>query len=267
MYSKLVTVIVCVRNGQKSIARCIESILNNDPHELIIVDGNSTDKTVEVCKKYPVKIIFDQGIGLGNARNIGLKKVKSQYVYYVGPDNLLEEDSISKLIQYMKKKNWIGVSPLIAIHEENKSYIGNSLNIYRKAKEYEGEKEIIGTPWLYQTEILKLYSFNEKMNYSDDTELCHRLRKDNHSIGISNIKSYEIGENNFPELKLRWLNYGASDSEYFRMFKKDWHIFQQINSLLSPLKKDFIKIVFSSRILIFQKIYILPFLLYIPFVR
>ena len=61
MYSKLVTVIVCVRNGQKSIARCIESILNNDPHELIIVDGNSTDKTVEVCKKYPVKIIFDQG--------------------------------------------------------------------------------------------------------------------------------------------------------------------------------------------------------------
>ena len=141
------------------------------------------------------------------------------------------------------------------------------LSAFTPTDDREGEKEIIGTPWLYQTEILKLYSFNEKMNYSDDTELCHRLRKDNHSIGISNIKSYEIGENNFPELKLRWLNYGASDSEYFRMFKKDWHIFQQINSLLSPLKKDFIKIVFSSRILIFQKIYILPFLLYITFVR
>ena len=153
--SNKVTVIICVRNGQDTIKLCIDSILKNNLKEIIVVDGNSKDKTVEICKKYNLKILNDEGIGLGNARNIGLKEVKTEYVYYVGPDNILEKNSISDLVKYIEKKDWVGTTPQIKIHQNNSSYIGKSLNIYRKAKMFEGEREIIGTPWIYKTNILK----------------------------------------------------------------------------------------------------------------
>ena len=265
--SKDVTVIICVRNGENTIKDCIESIILNKPFEIIVVDGNSNDRTIEICAKYEVKILKDEGIGLGNARNLGLKHVTSEYVYYVGPDNILEKNSIDSLVRYAEEKKWIGVSPLVEIHKSNCSYIGKSLNIYRRAKLYEGQRDIIGTPWLYKSSVLKNYYFNDKMNYSDDTELCSRLSKSNYKIGISNVLSYELGEDNFRELGLRWINYGNSDSEFYQKFKNEWGVYRKLISILSPLKKDFIKIIFSYRIYFYEKIYILPFLLFIIVIR
>ena len=265
--AKKVTVVICVRNGEETIRQCIESVINNHPAEIIIVDGNSTDNTVVICKEYKLKVLRDKGIGLGNARNVGLKDVSSEYVYYVGPDNILEKGSIGSLVAYIEDKNWIGSTPLIIIHSDNSSYVGRSLNIYRKAKMYEGEREIIGTPWMYKTNILKKFYFDDLMNYSDDKELCSRIAKSEYKFGISNVKSYELGEDNFSDLAARWTNYGNSDSEFYRRFKNEWNTYRKFLSFLSPIRKDFIVIIMSKKINLSEKLFILPFLFFILYIR
>lgn len=58
----IVSIVIPTKNNADTIEKCLASIRNLDcPCELevIIVDGNSTDGTVEIAKKYGCKIIFE----------------------------------------------------------------------------------------------------------------------------------------------------------------------------------------------------------------
>jgi len=59
-----VSVVVGIRNEEKFIEECIESLLNldypRDSYEIIIVDGMSTDKTRDIVQKYPVKLLLNE---------------------------------------------------------------------------------------------------------------------------------------------------------------------------------------------------------------
>jgi len=72
-----VTVIVPVRNGEQTIQPLLESLQKLDYDrtkvEVIVVDGNSKDKTREIVKKYPVKLVIENKKGINLARNIGIK--------------------------------------------------------------------------------------------------------------------------------------------------------------------------------------------------
>jgi len=62
--SPSVTVVVPVRNGEQTIQSLLESLqkLDYDRNkvEMIVVDGNSTDKTQEIVKKYPVNLVVEK---------------------------------------------------------------------------------------------------------------------------------------------------------------------------------------------------------------
>ncbi len=72
-----ISVIVGIRNEERFIEECIESLLNldylRDSYEIIIVDGMSTDKTRELVQKYPVKLLLNERKNVAAARNLGVK--------------------------------------------------------------------------------------------------------------------------------------------------------------------------------------------------
>ena len=72
----------------------LQSIIQNNPYELIIIDGKSEDSSVKIARKFTKNIFYDSSKGLGNARNCGLEKATGDYVFYVGPDNELPSDTI-----------------------------------------------------------------------------------------------------------------------------------------------------------------------------
>ena len=59
MNSKLpISVQICTLNEENNIEDCLKSVFLNNPEEIIIIDGASNDNTVEIAKKYNVKIII-----------------------------------------------------------------------------------------------------------------------------------------------------------------------------------------------------------------
>ena len=104
----LVTIITAVFNGEKYLEECIKSLHNQkyDNIEHIIIDGGSTDKTIEIIKKYENKIDYwcqkkDQGIY--DAFNIGMKLAKGDYIGFLNSDDTYAEHAFVYLLNYLEK--------------------------------------------------------------------------------------------------------------------------------------------------------------------
>lgn len=81
-----------VYNGEKTIGRCIESILDlaYPNKEIIIVNDGSTDETSSILKKYPIKIIdLEQNMGRGYARQTTLEHASGKYVALLDADGFI----------------------------------------------------------------------------------------------------------------------------------------------------------------------------------
>ena len=98
-----VSIIVPVFNGEKTIEKCIQSLLNlhypKDKYEIIIVDNNSTDNTRQIVEKYPVKLLLETKRGSYAARNTGIKAAKGDFLAFTDSDCIADENWLKHLIK------------------------------------------------------------------------------------------------------------------------------------------------------------------------
>ena len=91
--AELVSVIVLARNSAATIRETIESLLRQTyPHlEILVVDGGSTDSTRDLVQSFAdprIRIVPQQGRGLGDARNLGVREARGNYVAYLDSDDV-----------------------------------------------------------------------------------------------------------------------------------------------------------------------------------
>ena len=102
-----VSVIVTTKNEEKNIRRCLESIINQsvDVREIIIVDNESSDKTVEIARRYTEKI-YQCGPERSAQRNFGIKSCATgKYVMYLDADMILSRRCIEICHDKMSKSS------------------------------------------------------------------------------------------------------------------------------------------------------------------
>ncbi len=100
-----VSIIVPVYNAQQYLSRCLESLLNQTHSliEIICVNDGSTDKSLEIIKKYMnqdqrIQLIDKSNTGVSDSRNQALKKVTGQYVMFVDSDDWLSLNTVEILL-------------------------------------------------------------------------------------------------------------------------------------------------------------------------
>src|SRR5713226_4585086 len=65
------TVVIPVRNAERLLPACMESAVREKPRAIIVVDGESSDRTVEIAREYGALVVSDEGRGLPVARKLG----------------------------------------------------------------------------------------------------------------------------------------------------------------------------------------------------
>jgi glycosyltransferase involved in cell wall biosynthesis len=104
-----VDVVMLTKNSQRKLEDCINSIYQNIPvRQLIVVDGYSTDKTLQILGKFQekhgnVKIIFDKGTR-ATARQKGIENVGSEWFVFVDSDVVLCRDWYKKALRFVNEK-------------------------------------------------------------------------------------------------------------------------------------------------------------------
>jgi len=102
----LVSVIMAVRNGERFLAQAIESVLNSDyrPIEILIVDGQSEDKTEEIARSFPLlRYICQPNTGISEAYNLGIKEAKGEFVAFNSHDDVWTRDKLRLQVDYLMR--------------------------------------------------------------------------------------------------------------------------------------------------------------------
>jgi len=108
------SIILPVYNVEKYMEKSLNSIINQTYKnlEIICVNDNSTDKSLEILKEYSSKdsrfVIIDQkeNKGPGYARNIAIEKATGDYISFLDPDDWLELDSFEQIVNVLEKNNY-----------------------------------------------------------------------------------------------------------------------------------------------------------------
>jgi glycosyltransferase involved in cell wall biosynthesis len=96
---KLISVIVVVKNGERFLGRAIESILRqNYSHlEIILVDGQSSDRTADIARGFPeAHYVLQKSGRLGAARNLGLEHAHGEWIAFLDHDDWWPDDKLAK---------------------------------------------------------------------------------------------------------------------------------------------------------------------------
>jgi glycosyltransferase involved in cell wall biosynthesis len=109
-YNPLVTIITVVKNNRKYLESTIKSIIRQSYKnlELIIIDGNSTDGSLKIIKKYDKLNLVDywvseNDLGIYDAFNKGLLSARGELIGFVNSDDILLKDALKILVNYYNK--------------------------------------------------------------------------------------------------------------------------------------------------------------------
>ncbi|HEX7586895.1 MAG TPA: glycosyltransferase [Anaerolineae bacterium] len=101
----LVTIIIPVKNGERYLTAAIQSVLDQDysPFELIVVDGQSNDRTAQIAKSFPrVHYLSQSGDpGIAAARNLGIAAAEGELIAFISHDDLWAKNKLSVQVEHM----------------------------------------------------------------------------------------------------------------------------------------------------------------------
>jgi glycosyltransferase involved in cell wall biosynthesis len=131
----LVSIITVCYNTADSIEKTIISVLNQSyiNIEYIIVDGKSTDGTINIVKKYEKKIsriISEADDGIYHAMNKGVKNAHGDWIYFLNSGDFLSNNDVVQNVisSYLKNRNASIIYGDIIVYDH---YIYDSLEMYR----------------------------------------------------------------------------------------------------------------------------------------
>lgn len=104
--SPTISVVIPCHNEEKHIYSCLESVFASTYTnvEVIVIDDASTDSTVKIAELFPCKIIkLDKNSGAANAKNIGISQAKSEIIYILDADAVIEKHSLEKVYELLTR--------------------------------------------------------------------------------------------------------------------------------------------------------------------
>ncbi len=104
--SPTISVIIPCYNEEKYIGACLESVFASTYKdiEVIVIDDASTDSTVKIAELFPCKIMkLDKNSGVANAKNIGISQAKSEIMYILDADAVIERHSLEKVHELLTR--------------------------------------------------------------------------------------------------------------------------------------------------------------------
>jgi len=207
-YHPLVSVIVPVKNGSKTLNTCLNSIKRSyyQNYEIIVVDDHSSDNTIDIARSYNCTVVEVQnGNGANNARNIGAMKASGDVFVFMDSDIVIGRETLLEITETLEEKNIDAVVGIYTAKHRHESFVSQYKNLWVR---YSYIKSPPAIDWLFgsisgikREAFEKLGGFNVELlakHGHDDIELGKRFaRADlnivlNMDVEVEHLKQYTL---------------------------------------------------------------------------
>lgn len=197
MKRNLISILLPVRNAEKFLPACVESMLTQTEinWELIAINDHSTDKSFEILslfsKKYPeqINVYHNQGKGIIPALELAYTKCQGEYITRMDADDLMEKDKLSSLKSILME-NGRGHVATGLVKYFSDTQLGEGYKRYEewlnalssKQKNYEDiyKECVIPSPaWMCHRDDFEKCGAFEVQQYPEDYDLCFRFYQNN----------------------------------------------------------------------------------------
>jgi len=184
-----ISVIIVSYNGKTLLDKCLESLfkVNYDNFEVILVDNNSTDETIDfITKNYPSVILIklDSNKGFAEPNNIGAKIAKGEHLLFLNNDTIVTPTFISELVKVIENDTKVAICQSLLLKLDGSvdssgdfiDTLGIVYNSKTKTNEIREISSARGASMLVRSSIFKkLDGFDEKFFVSfEDVDLGWR---------------------------------------------------------------------------------------------
>lgn len=222
--------IIPALNEEKILKKCLRSIeaQNYHEYEVVIVDGGSSDKTLEIAKYYGHRIVElprRRPHDVGLARNFGARYAEGEILAFIDADTVLPSDCLSVLNKCFQNPEVIGAMCRVLPLEGNsiEKILFECNNVLMKTS---NKVRILLLSYFscisYRMEsFIKMGGFREDLNACEDYDLALRLNKHGRIAFIDEIIIY------MSPRRLREWTYIGYITRYFK-YLFQYHIFDRI---------------------------------------
>ena len=110
---KRLSIVILTYNVESVIKPCLESVFGQleKDWEVIVVDNNSSDRTLEIVSGFPVKIIKNnENLGFAGGNNLAVKQAGGKYILFLNPDTIVEKGAIKYCLDYLENYPNVGAA-------------------------------------------------------------------------------------------------------------------------------------------------------------
>lgn len=194
----MISVLIISKNDGDVIGDCIKSV-KDLADEVIVVDGGSQDKTIEISEKFGAKVVKNAFRNFADQRNLALSLAKNEWIFYIDSDERATPEFIESIkikIEsaddniggfYIKRKtfylgrDWGFSDKVERIFRKDK--LRNWHGVVHETPDFEGHLEIINEPILHYTHR-NLEQMIEKTNDWSEYEADLRLKANHPKMNI-----------------------------------------------------------------------------------
>ena len=223
----LVSIIIVTYNAGKYLRDCLSSVFNQSFKniEILIIDGYSTDNTLQILKEYDQFITYwlsEPDSGVYDAMNKGVKKAVGDWLIFLGADDRLL-DGFSLLAQELKDSKTIYYGYCLINNKQS----NKNLSEYWVAK-----RNVCHQAVFYPKKVFTKYSYNLYFEIYADHALNIQcwgdatFKKKYYSYPVANYSLLGLSNQTvdlvFLKEQLHWIKKYSSRWVYFRFLLREW---------------------------------------------
>jgi glycosyltransferase involved in cell wall biosynthesis len=256
----MLSVVIPTLNSASTISLTLSSIFSNkfqrEMFEVLVVDNGSSDKTVEIAKKYPVKVLHCPKRGIGPPRNFGARMAEGEIVCFTDSDCVVGKDWLKRIFKFFDENpeaDGVGGPVFPYPYYQNKiQRLTGELFVEDQGYPKEITKVRFGSSHgiiFGSNSAYKREAFSSVGGYSEpggsNLELAWRLASKGRNLFFNpNLKVYHIFPTSLKSIIKQQFRWGVQSTQMKRMHHVDKGIleliyisyfpFRQLTSLLYP---------------------------------
>ncbi len=177
-----VTAVVPVRNAERLLPGCLESLHRNGVGRIIVVDGLSEDSSRSIARRYGAVVLSDEGHGLPHARTLGVQAAQTPWVVLADSDVVFPDGSLAALLEEFSEDGYDALQAGLR-STAGPGYWGQALAEHHLNGRSRWWFGLVAT--VEARSLLLEHGFDDVFESGEDIELRWRLRDAGLRTGVS----------------------------------------------------------------------------------